>query len=127
MGLTGLSSQEGRADAAARQWMADVWEEGARVLMAAGIASIGLYAAFGRGGDQLISKGLYGISRNPQMVGCAFYCLGFLALWPSWYAAGWLLIFAILGQAMIITEEEHLYRIFGETYADYCDRVPRYL
>ena len=38
MGLTGLSSQEGRADAEARLWMADVWEEGARVLKAAGIA-----------------------------------------------------------------------------------------
>ncbi len=38
MGLTGLSSQEARADGEARLWMADVWEEGARVLQAAGIA-----------------------------------------------------------------------------------------
>ena len=41
MGLTGLSSQAGRADTAARLWMADVWEEGARVLKAAGIAHDG--------------------------------------------------------------------------------------
>ena len=38
MGLTGLASQEARSDADARLWMADVWEEGARVLHAAGIA-----------------------------------------------------------------------------------------
>ena len=38
MGLTGLASQEARSDSEARLWMADVWEEGARVLHAAGIA-----------------------------------------------------------------------------------------
>ena len=38
MALTGFSSQEGWAHAAARLWMADVYEEGARVLKAAGIA-----------------------------------------------------------------------------------------
>ena len=37
MGLTGLASQEARADATARLWLADVYEEGARVLQAAGI------------------------------------------------------------------------------------------
>jgi len=37
MGLTGLSGQEARADAGTRAWMADVYEEGARVLRAAGI------------------------------------------------------------------------------------------
>ena len=38
MGLTGFASQEARADATARLWLADVYEEGARVLQAAGIA-----------------------------------------------------------------------------------------
>ena len=28
---------------------------------------------------------------------------------------------------MVLTEEEHLRRVFGEDYARYCDRVPRYL
>jgi len=37
MGLTGFASQEARADAMARLWLADVYEEGARVLQAAGI------------------------------------------------------------------------------------------
>jgi 2-dehydropantoate 2-reductase len=38
LGLTGLTTQEATADAAVRLWMADVWEEGASVLQAAGIA-----------------------------------------------------------------------------------------
>lgn len=37
MGLSGFASQEARADPEARLWMADVYEEGARVLQAAGI------------------------------------------------------------------------------------------
>lgn len=37
MGLTGFASQEARQDGEGRLWMADVWEEGARVLKAAGI------------------------------------------------------------------------------------------
>jgi 2-dehydropantoate 2-reductase len=38
LGLTGLATQEATAHAATRLWMAAVWEEGARVLQAAGIA-----------------------------------------------------------------------------------------
>lgn len=38
MGLTGLASEGGWAQPEARVWMADVWEEGAGVLHAAGIA-----------------------------------------------------------------------------------------
>jgi 2-dehydropantoate 2-reductase len=38
MGLTGFASQEARADPETRLWMADVCEEGARVLQTAGIA-----------------------------------------------------------------------------------------
>ena len=37
MGLTGFASQEARADATARLWLADVYEEGASVIQAAGI------------------------------------------------------------------------------------------
>lgn len=38
LGLNGFSIQKGWAHAETRLWMADVWEEGARVLTAAGIA-----------------------------------------------------------------------------------------
>jgi 2-dehydropantoate 2-reductase len=38
LGVTGLATQAATADATTRLWMAAVWEEGARVLQAAGIA-----------------------------------------------------------------------------------------
>lgn len=38
LGLTGQSTHAAMADAATRHWIADVWEEGAHVLQAAGIA-----------------------------------------------------------------------------------------
>jgi 2-dehydropantoate 2-reductase len=38
LGLTGFATQEAWQDADSRLWMADVWEEGVRVLTAAGIA-----------------------------------------------------------------------------------------
>jgi 2-dehydropantoate 2-reductase len=41
LGLTGLATQEAAADAAARAWMADVWEEGVCVSQAAGRAYAG--------------------------------------------------------------------------------------
>ena len=41
LGLTGLATQQATADAAVRWWMANVWDEGARVLHAAGIAYAG--------------------------------------------------------------------------------------
>jgi ketopantoate reductase len=37
MGMTGLSTHEARANMESRRWMADVYEEGARVLQAAGV------------------------------------------------------------------------------------------
>jgi protein-S-isoprenylcysteine O-methyltransferase Ste14 len=52
---------------------------------------------------------------------------GFVVLWPSGYALGWFFLFAILMHMMILTEEEHLQRIHGEEYVQYCKQVPRYL
>ncbi len=33
----------------------------------------------------------------------------------------------ILFHTMVLTEEEHLTRVHGDAYRDYCRRVPRYL
>ena len=39
----------------------------------------------------------------------------------------WVLMFALIGHWMIITEEEQLARAFGQEYESYCQEVPRYL
>ena len=53
--------------------------------------------------------------------------LGSSVLWPSGYALGWAVLYGFLAHTMVLTEEEHLRAVYGEEYARYCARVPRYL
>ncbi len=53
--------------------------------------------------------------------------MGFALLWPSWYAVGWVILYAVIAYTMVLTEEEYLRRAFGAEYERYCRRVPRYL
>ena len=92
-----------------------------------GMIVLGLLPSMGRGRNGLAQTGIYRVSRNPQALACGLYVLGFTVLWPSWFAVGWAILYAILIHIMIITEEEHLLRTYGEGYAAYCRDVPRYL
>jgi protein-S-isoprenylcysteine O-methyltransferase Ste14 len=78
-------------------------------------------------GTGLKVTGLYRISRNPQILGCALYIIAFIVLWPSWYALGWGLSLTGILNLMVRTEEEHLRNTYGQEYEGYCKRVPRYL
>jgi len=72
-------------------------------------------------------NGLYRYSRNPQFVGYGLLILGFFIAW--WNSLSWLAIlsYAALVYAVTLVEEEHLIRTYGESYREYCQRVPRYL
>jgi protein-S-isoprenylcysteine O-methyltransferase Ste14 len=87
----------------------------------------GLKRAFGLSAKELITQGPYKFSRNPQIIGCYLLVFGVALQWPSLYAFGWVLMFGLISHWMIITEEEHLSRIFGEEYQAYCSDVPRYV
>jgi len=91
------------------------------------IAWLGLPQSFGQNGKKLVSSGPYRVTRNPQVMGGALLIIGYVVLWPSWYALGWLVLFAFLSHMMILTEEEHLRRVYSEDYEEYCKQVPRYL
>jgi protein-S-isoprenylcysteine O-methyltransferase Ste14 len=39
----------------------------------------------------------------------------------------WLAIYGLIAHVMVLTEERHLRRTFGEDYEDYCQRTPRYV
>lgn len=91
------------------------------------MAWFGIRRAFGIQVKGLKKEGPYRITRNPQLVGGYFMVLGPFLQWPSLYALGWILMFAIIAHWMIIAEEEHLHRIFGKEYEKYCSEVPRYL
>ena len=105
-----------------------------RVCIAVGLVSsfgtgfwFGLRRAFGVQVKGLIQSGPYRVTRNPQLVFFSFMVSGCVVLWPSWYAAGWAVLYGFVVHPMIMTEEEHLQAVFGEEYTLYCKRVPRYV
>jgi protein-S-isoprenylcysteine O-methyltransferase Ste14 len=83
--------------------------------------------SFGRELGSLRTDGLYRYSRNPQLVGGFLFILGYAMLWPTWQGAAWAGLWPVIAHLMVRCEEEHLERIFGKAYRDYCARTPRYL
>ncbi|MHC4107648.1 MAG: methyltransferase family protein [Planctomycetota bacterium] len=75
---------------------------------------------------KLTISGPYRWSRNPQYVGWFLFLLGFaLNDWSLWCLAA-LLVVAISLHLLVRVEEEHLRRVFGEPYLEFCRTVPRY-
>jgi protein-S-isoprenylcysteine O-methyltransferase Ste14 len=92
-----------------------------------GMTGLGFRRAFGQEVGELKQSGFYGLTRNPQILAYGFVVVGFAVLWPSWYSLGWVVLYAVIAQMMVLTEEEHLRKIGGEAYERYCERVPRYI
>ncbi|MCU0454630.1 MAG: phosphatidylethanolamine N-methyltransferase family protein [Bacteroidetes bacterium] len=81
---------------------------------------------FGLDPGKLTTAGPYRWSRNPQYVGYFLFLLGFaLNDWSLWCLAA-LLAVAICLHLLVLVEEEHLRRIYGEQYVEFCLSVPRY-
>ena len=75
---------------------------------------------------RLTISGPYRWSRNPQYVGFFLFLLGFaLNDWSLWCLAA-LLVAAINLHLLVLVEEEHLRRVFGEQYVEFCRKTPRY-
>lgn len=74
----------------------------------------------------LKTSGLYRWSRNPQFIGYGLVLLGFFIAW--WNELAWLGILSsiLLFYAIARVEEEHLERVYGAEYRDYCTKVPRF-
>ncbi len=71
-------------------------------------------------------RGPYRWSRNPQYIGFFLFLAGFALNDWSWWCLLILTIIASYMHLLILVEEEHLLRTFGEQYARYCRTVPRY-
>jgi protein-S-isoprenylcysteine O-methyltransferase Ste14 len=97
------------------------------LIAVAAITGLGVGKTMGQTRDTLNQAGLYRMSRNPQIVGGALVVTGCAVLWPSWYALGWVALYAIVGHVMVLTEEEYLRNVYGEEYTTYCQRTPRYV
>jgi protein-S-isoprenylcysteine O-methyltransferase Ste14 len=75
---------------------------------------------------KLATTGPYRWSRNPQYVGYFLFLLGFsLNDWSLWCLAA-LLVVAISLHLLILVEEEHLGRVFGEQYVEFHGAISRY-
>jgi protein-S-isoprenylcysteine O-methyltransferase Ste14 len=88
---------------------------------------LGILRSIGLQTGVLKETNFYRVSRNPQVLGCVLYVIGFVILWPSWYAMGWGLGLIFVMHIMVLTEEEHLLNTYGQDYEQYCKEVPRYL
>jgi len=100
---------------------------GGLAILLYGMLVLGVLRSLGAGQTGLLRSGLYRCTRNPQALACGAYVVGFTLLWPSWYALGWAVLFAILIHAMVVTEEEHLRSLHGHSHDNYCRKAPRYL
>lgn len=97
------------------------------VIMLIGILRLGILRSLGLQTGVLKETSSYRVTRNPQVLGCILYVLGFIILWHSWYALGWGLALMAILHVMVLTEEDHLSNTYAQNYEQYCKRVPRYL
>jgi protein-S-isoprenylcysteine O-methyltransferase Ste14 len=77
--------------------------------------------------DRLVTTGVFAFSRNPIYVAFVLVLLGEFLVFPNWI----LLAYAVAGiwliHRQILREEEFLRKRYGQEYAQYCNRVRRYL
>ncbi|HDD54653.1 MAG: hypothetical protein DRI65_10145 [Chloroflexota bacterium] len=91
------------------------------------MAYLGFSITVGEQPDHLRQTGPYRWSRNPQLLTYGALLLGCVVLYPSWQAAAWFALYSAIAHIMVLTEEEHLGDLFGESYQSYCRQVPRYI
>jgi len=83
--------------------------------------------SFGTQTGELYTSGIYRFSRNPQLVGSLLFIAGYALLWPSWAGLLWVSLWFPISYLMVMGEEEHLARVFGREYEEYCRLTPRYI
>lgn len=78
--------------------------------------------------SSLQTNGIYNISRNPMYVSLALIYLGLTCLIGNWWnIILFPLLFLIIQEYVIKSEEEYLERAFGVEYSNYKRRVRRWL
>lgn len=93
------------------------------------------FASFGRGTPapidaptRLVVRGLYRFTRNPMYVGVLTVVAGWVVLFKSGALLAYALAVATAFHLFVLLyEEPHLARVFGESYASYRGEVRRWL
>jgi len=76
--------------------------------------------------DQPVIKGIYRISRHPQIAALFVIFLGICLAIGSWVAVFTLVMSRLLQHFGILAEEEVCLKRYGESYRAFMERVPRY-
>jgi len=76
--------------------------------------------------DEPVTRGLYRVSRHPQIVMASAVLLGACIAIGSWLALAMLAVARLLSHLGIVAEEEICLQQYGDAYRTYLKRVPRY-
>ncbi|MEJ2709159.1 MAG: methyltransferase [Anaerolineales bacterium] len=76
--------------------------------------------------NQPVTKGVYKVSRHPQIVALSILFLGICVAIDSWAALFMLVMSRLLQHFGILAEEEVCLKQYGESYRVFLKRVPRY-
>jgi protein-S-isoprenylcysteine O-methyltransferase Ste14 len=77
--------------------------------------------------DKLVTTGVFAFSRNPIYVAVGLVLLGQFLVFPNWIMLVYLAAGIWLVHRQVLREEEFLRKQYSQEYADYCNRVRRYL
>jgi protein-S-isoprenylcysteine O-methyltransferase Ste14 len=76
---------------------------------------------------QLVTTGIFAVSRNPIYVGFFVFLLGQFLVFPGWTPLIALAAASLLFHRQVLREEKFMRQRYGQEYAEYCGRVRRYL
>ncbi len=92
-----------------------------------GFLTLGAVRSSGSKIDTLVVKGPYKYTRNPQYFGDSLVFWGLAAVAASPLLAGFALLNTLIFYLLALLEERVLEEKFGEEYAEYRRKVPRFL
>lgn len=103
--------------------LSNVFIAGGFLLLAA--AWRGLYDA--QRARRLATTGIYARMRHPQYVAFVAIMFGFLQQWPTLVTLAMFPVLAVMYWRLALREEGDMRREFGEDYARYAARTPRFI
>jgi protein-S-isoprenylcysteine O-methyltransferase Ste14 len=77
--------------------------------------------------QRIVSDGPYRYTRNPMYLGHLIFMAGLALTFWSWLALVILLVNVLWFHLRVLRDEKKLMRQFGAPYADYCQRVKRWV
>ncbi|MDH5476002.1 MAG: isoprenylcysteine carboxylmethyltransferase family protein [Cyclobacteriaceae bacterium] len=75
----------------------------------------------------LVTTGIYRISRNPYFLSYDILILGYILIFPSLIMLAFYIALVIIFHTMILEEEKYLLNVHGKDYINYKKKVNRYL